>query len=205
METIGERLKRLRENKQLSQDEVANYLGIDRTSYLKYEKDINKPTRRLPKLSDLFNVSADYILCQTDLPLTNQVPLPTDNKRVPIIGTVRCGPDGLAYEYLDGFVMVDADISGDIRAFHCKGDSMIGLGIFDGDIAIVRIQNEIENGEIAVVVINGDEGTLKRVRKHDGMIVLEAANPSYPPRIFNGEEANNIHIVGKVLETRRKY
>lgn len=128
-----------------------------------------------------------------------------DNKKIPIIGTVKCGPNGLAYEYLDGYIMADSDITGDIRAFHCKGNSMIGLGIYDGDIAIVRMQDEIENGELAVVVINGDEGTLKRIRKHDGVIILESANPSFPPRIFSGEEANNVHIVGKVLETRRKY
>uniref|UniRef100_UPI0018C54C0E helix-turn-helix domain-containing protein n=1 Tax=Pectinatus frisingensis TaxID=865 RepID=UPI0018C54C0E len=104
METIGERLKRLRENKKMSQDEVANIIGIDRTSYLKYEKGINKPTRNLEKLSVLFNVSTDYLLCQTDFPLKNEISTPLENKRVPIIGTVKCGPGGLAYEYLDGYI-----------------------------------------------------------------------------------------------------
>ncbi|WP_330999340.1 LexA family protein, partial [Pectinatus frisingensis] len=94
-------------------------------------------------------------------------------------------------------------LTGDIRAFHCKGDSMTGLGIFDGDIAVVRIQEDVENGELAIVVINGNEGTLKKVRKHDDVIILESANPAYPARIFSGKEANQIHIVGKVIEIRR--
>lgn len=205
METIGERLHRLRDQKEMSQDEVATRIGIDRTSYLKYEKDINKPTRRLKELSALFNVSADYILCQTDLPLKNEIAAPAANKKVPIIGTVKCGPGGLAYEYTDGYIWVDGEVKGDIRAFHCKGDSMTGLGIADGDIAIVKIQEDIENGELAVVVINGSEGTLKRVRKHDGVIILESANPIYPPRIFSGKEANTVHIVGKVIEVRKKF
>ena len=76
--------------------------------------------------------------------------------------------------------------------------------IDDGDIAIVRRQDDVECGELAVVVVNGDEGTLKRVRKFEGGIILEAANPDYPPRIFTGEDLNKIKIVGKVLETRRK-
>ena len=82
---------------------------------------------------------------------------------------------------------------------------MTGLGIFDGDIAIIRIQPEVENGELAVVIINGDEGTLKRVRKQEHMIILESSNPNYPPRVFAGEETNLVHIVGKVIEVRKQF
>lgn len=133
------------------------------------------------------------------------IPLPIENKKIPIIGSVKCGLNGLAFDYIDGYVYIDHEISGEIMAFHCKGDSMKDIGIADGDIAIVRKQCNVENGELAIVIINGDEGTLKRVRYHDGVIVLEAANPSYSPRIFTGEDLNIVKIVGKVIEVRKKF
>ena len=106
---------------------------------------------------------------------------------------------------MDGYVLVGEEFKGDIVAFRCAGDSMKDLGITDGDLAIVRLQEDVECGELAVVVINGDEGTLKRVRKFDGGIVLEAANPEYAPRIFTGEELAIVKIIGKVLEVRKKF
>lgn len=226
MSTIGERLVALRENKSLTQAQVAEIIGVDRTSYAKYEANVNKPTRKLKELSDLFNVNSDYIMCLTDVPNkldnflyaknsaldraaqkmhTNEVLPPTDNIRIPIIGSVKCGYDGLAYEYLDGYVMIDnTKLHGDIKAFRCRGDSMNGIGIFDGDIAIVRVQDDVECGELAIVIVDGDEGTLKRIRRQEGAIILESANPSYPPRVFTGEAMNKVRVVGKVVEIRRQ-
>ncbi|WP_196596036.1 LexA family protein [Pectinatus frisingensis] len=208
-------LKNLREKRELTQAALAKDLKISPSTIAMYERgDRNPDPDMLKKIANYFNVSIDYLLGNSiygnttsiygnNTPIFNDVA--PENKKVPIIGTVKCGPGGLAYEYLDGYIWVDDKLTGDIRAFHCKGDSMVGLGIFDGDIAVVRIQEDVENGELAVVVINGNEGTLKKVRKHDDVIILESANPAYPARIFSGKEVNTIHIVGKVLETRRKY
>jgi len=200
------RLKLLRENKKITQAELSTILKISPSTIGMYEQGRREPdSSTLKKIANYFNVSIDYLLGNSEFPLSNEFALPAENKRIPIIGTVRCGPNGLAYEYIDDFVFIDANIKGDIRGFHCKGDSMTGLGIFDGDTAIVRIQDTVENGELAVLVINGDEGTLKRVRLQENVIVLEAANSDYPPRIFAGHEMNLIKIVGKVIEIRRKF
>lgn len=221
--TTGQRLKMLREKRGQSQEDIAKLIGVGRTTYLKYESDENKPTRKLKELSHLFNVTTDYIMCLSDNPhgtpfagqdgkhfllfagqAKNEIPPPTDNIKIPIIGSVKCGYDGLAYEYLDGYVMIDnTKHHGDIKAFRCRGDSMTGLGIFDGDIAIVRVQDDVDNGDLAIVIVDGDEGTLKRVRKQEGAIILESANPSYPPRVFTGEDMNKVRVVGKVVEIRR--
>lgn len=205
MNVTGKRLRKLREEKGLSQNEISKILGISRTAYVKYETGESRPVRKLDELTRLFNVSADYIMGISSYRLANETEPPNAERRVPIIGTVKCGPDGFAYEYLDGYVAVDSSLHGDIRAFHCKGDSMRGLGIYDGDLAIVRIQGDIESGELAVVTINGYEGTLKRVRKQKNAIILEAANPDYPPRVFVGEDANTVHIVGKVVQVIKKF
>lgn len=201
------RIKELRKEKGLKQTELAAILNVTQGALSSWETgryDIGNDD--LKKLADFFSVSADYILGRDDISkLPGYIGKVTENKKIPIIGSVKCGPNGLAFEYIDGFVSIDESYSGNIVAFRCKGDSMKDLGINDGDIAIVRQQDDVECGELAVVIVNGDEGTLKRVRKFEGGIVLEAANPDYPPRIFTGEDLNKIKIMGKVLETRKKF
>ncbi|ERT60788.1 LexA family protein [Megasphaera vaginalis (ex Srinivasan et al. 2021)] len=202
----GKRLKKLREENGFTQKDLADKLKLTPKAISFYELESREPSGdALVNMAKIFGVTTDYLLGNSDFPLSNEIEPPKDNKQIPIIGTVTCGPNGLAYEYIDGTVAIDSSLYGDIRAFHCKGDSMIGLGIFDGDIAIARMQNDIESGELAIVIINGDEGTLKRVRKADSVIVLESANPEYPPRIFAGKEANKVRIVGKVIEVRKSF
>lgn len=203
----AEILKSLREQHGLSQQEVADKLGIDRTTYVKYESGSSKPVRKLSELAALFGVTTDYLLGNDVDPnkLSNYLGPVVENKKIPIIGSVKCGPNGLAYEYLEGYVFVDDSLTGDVTAFVCKGDSMKDIGISDGDIAIVRRQCTIENGELAVVIINGEEGTLKRVRYHDNVMILEAANPVYPPRIFSDKEMNVVKIFGKVIQVRKNF
>lgn len=217
MTVTGTRLRELREETGKSQGDVAKLIGISRPAYVAYETGRSNPSRKVKELSNLFNVSIDYLLGRSDsktlleeirkpkTSYTNEVPVPTDNIKIPIIGSVKCGYDGLAYEYLDGYVMIDsAKLHGDIKAFRCYGDSMSGIGIYDGDIAIVRIQEDIDCGELAIVTIDGEEGTLKRVRKQEGAIILESANPAYPPKVFTGKDMNTIRIIGKVIEIRRQ-
>lgn len=200
------RLKELRKSRNLTQAELAKILGIAQPTLSGWENDkfqIDDDIKT--KIADYFGVTVDYLLGREDITkLSNYLRPVIENKKIPIIGTVKCGPNGLAFEDIDGYVYVDDDLTGEILAFRCKGDSMKFEAIDDGDIAIVRRQDDVECGELAVVIVNGDEGTLKRVRKFDGGIILEAANPDYPPRIFTGEDLNKIQIVGKVLETRRK-
>lgn len=202
------RLYELRSKKKISQKELAAQIGYSQNMISQWENGTRDPgTDVLKKLADYFGVTVDYLLGR-DIDITK---LPgylgpvTENKKVPIIGSVKCGPNGLAFEYLEGYVLVDDSFTGEIIAFHCKGDSMKDMGINDGDIAIVRKQDDVENGEVAVVIVNGDEGTLKRVRKFDGGIILLPANSNYKERVFTGEDLNLVKIVGKVLEIRKRF
>ena len=202
------RLKEARKNARLTQKEIASIIGVNQNTYSYWENGKTKVDNvTLKKLAEVLNVSVDFLLGDEapkyDTRLFTQ--LPPENRKIPIIGSVRCGPNGLAFQYLEGYVLVGDEYRGDIVAFHCGGGSMKDLGITDGDIAIVRLQEEIETGELAVVVINGDEGTLKRVRKFEGGIILEAANQEYEPRVFTGDELSTVRIVGKVLEVRKKF
>jgi repressor LexA len=200
----GERIKHLRDSYGLSQEGLGKILGVDRTTIVKWETGASRPTRSLKRLAHYFNVTTDYILGREDIGLYEL----KDTKRVPVIGTVRCGAGGVAYEYIDEYITIDDTYRPDeMRGFRAEGDSM-EPEIHDGDICLVHLQEEVPDGALAVVVIcdgvEEGEGTIKRIHKADGAVILQATNPDYPPRIFTGEKANRVKIVGRVVEVRHK-
>lgn len=201
---MGERIKHLRDSYGLSQEGLGKILGVDRTTIVKWETGASRPTRSLKRLAHYFNVTTDYILGREDIGLYEL----NDTKRVPVIGTVRCGVGGVAYEYIDEYITVDDTYRPDeMRGFRAEGDSM-EPEIHDGDICLVHLQEEVPDGALAVVVIcdgaDEGEGTIKRIHKQDGAIILQATNQAYAPRIFTGENANKVRIVGRVVEVRHK-
>ena len=126
----------------------------------------------------------------------NIIPLPK-NKKVPLLGTIACGEPILAVENIDKYVEMPETVHGTF-ALKCKGDSMINARIFDGDIVYIREQPDVENGEIAAVLI-GDEATLKRVYKTPSKVVLRPENPMYDDMTYSKEELNQIRILGKAV------
>lgn len=127
----------------------------------------------------------------------NIIPVPPASKTVPLLGTIACGVPILAEENLDGEVHLPDFVHADF-ALRCKGDSMVDARILDGDIVYIRKQPDVENGEIAAILI-GDEATLKRVYKYPGQVVLQPANPKYAPLICAGEAINEMKILGKAV------
>ncbi|MCX7780346.1 MAG: XRE family transcriptional regulator [Negativicutes bacterium] len=212
---IADRLKNLRENRGLTQTQVAEQLQMSRVNYNRYEKGEREPDNAtLARLADFFGISVDYLLGRTDTSFTDFFPdaILADLSNfvpVPIVGTVKAGPNGLAYAEHLGYEYVDKeDINGSKHIFlQVKGDSMTGEGILPGDLALVKEQPEVYSGDLAVVIVDGvePEGRLKRVHFKGDSIVLQAANPAYPPEIFTGEERKKVRIVGKVKQTVRKY
>lgn len=127
----------------------------------------------------------------------NIIPLPKNSKTVPLLGSIACGSPILAEENIEAMLPLPDFIRADF-ALRCKGDSMVDARILDGDLVYIRKQPDVENGEVAAVLIN-DEATLKRVYKHNSQIVLQPANPAYPPMVYTGEEINDIRILGKAV------
>ena len=124
------------------------------------------------------------------------MPLPK-MRRVPLIGAIACGDPITAIQNREGDVNAPVDMRCDF-ALKCQGESMIGAGIHDGDVVYIRIQPEVENGEIAAVRI-GDEATLKRVYLHRDYIELRPENPAFESIIRRREEMNDVQIEGKVV------
>ena len=124
------------------------------------------------------------------------IPMPKMVK-VPLVGSIACGTPILAEQNIDGHVDAPEDIRCNF-ALRCKGDSMIGAGIHDGDAVYIHIQPEVENGEIAAVRI-GEEATLKRVYYDGTTLTLMPYNNAYAPMVYTGPELNNVQIEGKAV------
>ena len=132
--SIGTRIKNLRKERNLSQEELGAMLGVQRAAVQKWESGLVKNLKRetVKKLSDIFNVPTALFVDDDYLSYNNVISFPTMN-RIPLVGTIACGTPILATENLDGEVTVPEDINADF-ALRCKGDSMIDARIYNGDI-----------------------------------------------------------------------
>ena len=206
IDTMGKRIKKARLEKGLKQEDLAHLMDVTRSAVGNWEHNRSAPpAKNFPRLASILGVSASYLQMATDYPYLNEIDLPEGIKKISIIDTVKCGTDGLLIQEDGGYISVEKRRGEELRAFRFKGDSMVNDGIFDGDIAIARIQDSVQSGELAIVIVGGEEGTLKRVQYQNDAIILEAANPSYPARVFIGMDKAIVHIIGKVIETRRKW
>lgn len=196
-------LKKLRISNNETQNDLANFLGVSRTTYLKYENGLHEPSfETLTKLADHFNVSVDYLLGNEEkqspeLNIKNILPLKT--KKVPLLGDIACGKPIWAEQTHGEFISVSDDVDADF-CLRASGDSMIGARIYDGDIVFIKKQDMVNNGEIAAVIID-NEATLKRVYYYPekNKIVLNPENPAFEPLVYINEELNEIRILGKAV------
>lgn len=206
------RLKELRERKGLNMAQAARALNIAYTTYVSYEKGEREPnSEMLIALADFFNCSTDYLLGKIDVINDDYTPekkvidihnygiRPIEVKKYPLLGDIACGVPIFANEERELYVKAGTDVKADF-CLQARGDSMTGARINDGDIVFVRSQSQVDNGEIAVVII-GDEATLKRVYYYPekNTLILKADNPKYEDFIYTGEELNDIHILGKAV------
>lgn len=125
----------------------------------------------------------------------NTMPVPSV-RRIPRLGTIACGEPILAEQNIEGYDTVPDYIKCDFTLV-CRGDSMVGARILDGDIVCIKQQPEAENGQIAAVQIDEENATLKRVRfDGEGGITLWPENPAYAPKHFTGADVKRVRILG---------
>ena len=194
-------LKARRKELDLSQKEVAEYVGVTEATYSRWESgEIKNPRRdKIARLARILRLSPASIVGEMDsddVRARNIIPIPS-MRTVPLVGTIACGKPVLAEENLEGDVSVPEHIHADF-ALRCKGDSMINARIFDGDIVYIRAQDTVDDGQIAAVLID-EEATLKRIRLLKDHLVLEPANPMYQPLSFWGEDMNSVRIIGRAV------
>ena len=189
MKEFKDILKDLRIKNNLTQEELAEKVGLKKAAIYKYENGINdNPSRQLISgLARALNTSPAYLVGWTD-------ENPVSNRTVPLIGQIACGLPILANENIEDYFSIDNSIKADF-CLRARGDSMIDEGIYPGDIVFIRKQETLENGEIGAVIIE-NEATLKRFYKTDGQVILQPANNAYQPIVL---DHGNVHIAGKLV------
>lgn len=198
--TIGKRIKYFRENAGYSQIEFANLLGIKNNTLSQYENGDRSIDDNIK-----FAICKILNLEPNDLFAYQQS---TKGIKIPVLGYVVAGiPIEAIQEILDyEEITPELASTGEFFALKVKGASMEPR-ICEDDVVIVRKQSNVENGETAVVLVNGDEATVKKIRINKNGITLVANNVSvYEPHFYTNEEVKSlpIHIIGKVVELRAK-
>lgn len=203
--TVGDRIRQVRQEQDVTQQELADYIGVSKQAVYKYENNIvtNIPTDKVDAIAKRLKVSPAYLMGWEEQPEPKKPPIPPGfepmpkMKKIPLIGSIACGEPITAEQNIEKMVDVPENIRCDF-SLTCHGDSMVDAGIHDKDVVYIRIQPEVENGEIAAVRING-EATLKRVYYNPGTLTLMPANPAYAPMIYTGPQLEEVHIEGKAV------
>lgn len=209
---IAKNLKYLRLKHGFSQEFIADYTGKKSfTTVQKWESGVSDPSIEVAsKLANLYNVSLDD-LYYSDLEKEAAKPQATKSKgiRIPVLGRIAAGiPIDAVQEILDyEEITPEMNSMGEYFALKIHGASMEPRMV-EGDVVIVRKQDDVESGDVAIVLINGNDATVKRVKKQKDGITLIATNTSvYEPHYYSNEEIATlpIKILGKVVELRAKF
>lgn len=206
--TVGDRIRQVRQEQDVTQQELADYIGVSKQAVYKYENNIvtNIPTDKVDAIAKRLKVSPAYLMGWEEQPTpkpTSPAPIPPGfepmpkMKKIPLIGSIACGEPITAEQNIEKMVDVPESIRCDF-SLTCHGDSMVDAGIHDKDVVYIRTQPEVENGEIAAVRIDG-EATLKRVYYNPGTLTLMPANPAYAPMVYTGSQLEEVHIEGKAV------
>lgn len=151
----------------------------------------------MTKIAAALGVTTDYLLGKEEIPIA-KLTLPQFHD-VPVLGSVAAGTPILAQEDVIGTVMTDKDVF----ALKVKGDSM-SPRIMDGDIVLVRQQNAAEDGDLVIAEIDG-EATCKVLKRSHGSVMLVPFNAAFTPIVYTGQEAEDLRILGKVVESRHEW
>lgn len=230
--TIGQRIRFCREQKKITQTELAERIGTTKQNIYKYENGIitNIPSDKIQSMANVLGVTPAYLMGWTDDTIKTHEFIKTlhnpDNtsqqvknqdkfidsliantKPVPLVGRVAAGLGCHAEDNIEGYILTDCEILHEGYEYFwltVKGDSM-EPELHDGDRVLVREQETLDSECFAVVRIDGEDGVVKRVRIDSDRITLTSINPYYPPRVFEHEQMNTVAVVGKVIQSQRTY
>ena len=204
--TSGQRITKLRKERDLQQKEVAEAIGMNRIVLNRIELG-KRPLRddEAVALADYFHVTTDYLLKGK---ASNQSSSGR-GVRIPVLGRVVAGIPIEAVEEILDYEEITPELAatGEFFALQVKGDSMLPT-LKDGDVVIVRKQSTVDSGDIAIVLVNGNDATVKEIKESPAGITLIGHNAAiYTPQFYSNEDIKNlpVQVLGKVIEMRRKF
>lgn len=195
LKVFASRLKELVNDNNLTVRSLAEDVFLSPGTISKYLNANLEPRRQtIEVLAKYFKVNPAWLMgLDTEKYLTENE---ESIVKVPILGTIAAGTPIFAYENILGYENIDEKEGIDF-CLKVKGTSMIGARIFDGDVVFIHKQSDVDDGEIAAVIIDGQEATLKRVFRKNGQLILHAENPTFPDMVFSAKDKKDIKILGK--------
>lgn len=190
--------------------QVAEAVGVSEATVSRWESGhiANMRRDRINNYAKALRVDPNFIMtgerkAASILDIPGIIPLePMD--RIPLLGAIACGDPILAQENIEDYIDLPRTIKADF-ALTCEGDSMIDAGIKDGDVVYIRSQPEVQNGQIAAVLVDGESATLKRFFFNDGVVTLMAANQSYSPIVKAGSDVEQVRVLGLAVGLSRSF
>lgn len=204
--TFSNILQNLRADKQVSQQAVAEYIGVTKQAYSLYELGKRNPDNdMLYKISEYFDVSIDYLLGKSKI---KNIANLGKSVKIPVLGKVQAGIPIEAVEYIIDYEEITPEMAskGEYFGLTVKGNSMEPRFI-EGDVVIVKKQTSAETGDIVIALVNGDEATIKKIKILKDGIMLIPLNSSYETMFYDITDIENkpVSIIGKVVELRGKF
>lgn len=199
-------LKRLRKERGLSQIAFAREIHASQNTISQWEQGIRQPNNdTLKEIADYFNVSVDYLLGRKEYDNTSNSH--KKGVKIPVLGNVQAGIPLEAIEEILDYEEISEEMAaqGEFFALKIRGESMLPRMV-EGDIIIIRKQPDVDSGDIAVVLVNGNDATVKKIRKTNSGIELVPLNPSFEIRYYSNAEIESLPVIilGKVVELRGK-
>lgn len=209
------RLSELRKQKGLKQGDLAAFLSVAQSTLSGWENGkFEIDDKNKIKLADFFGVSVDYLLgreVSANSPWNeNGIDMAPRKKgiKIPVLGRVVAGVPVEAVQDVIDYEEIDEEMAktGEFFALQIKGDSMEPR-IKSGDVVIVRKQDIVDSGDVAIVMVNGDDATCKKFVKHKNGVSLVSMNPAYTPMFYTMDEVESlpVRILGRVMELRAKF
>ena len=199
------RIKEIRKSQRITAKQLADHVNVAESTMSLYENGKREPDyKTLVKIAEFLHVTTDYLLGQEDNKKTPQ----KKGVKIPVLGNVAAGVPIEAITDIEDYEEITEEMAaqGEYVALKIHGDSMMPR-MLDGDVVIVKIQQTIENGETAIVLVNGGDATCKRIQKTPDGISLISINPAYTPIFYSNEQIEQlpVRIFGKVVELRGKF
>jgi repressor LexA len=194
---LGERIKQLREMRGFTQLQLADKLETSQKTISSYEVGRRiPPSHTLETIATFFGVSIDYLLGKDSK---------TQGIMIPLVGQVSAGLPLYAENNITGYEEIDPEMKGEFFALKIKGDSMAPRMI-ENDVVIIRKQSHFNSGDVCVVLVNGEEATIKKVQQKENGIMLIPNNINHMPTFFTWSEVESlpVAIIGVAVELRGK-
>jgi repressor LexA len=201
--TIAQNITFFLDRRGKTQQELADFVGVSQAAISNWSQGIKLPRMdKIDKICEFFKIKRSDLLHPQDSVLGISEYKPT--KKMPVLGRIPAGLPLYAEENIEGYVANDFEDGHEYYALRVFGDSMTAAGIDDGDLVIVRRQDTVEDGQIAVVIINGYDATVKFFKQDGRLVILspKSYNPEHNPQVYDIEK-DAVRVLGRVVQIRK--